>query len=29
VLCALLVLALVGQGWLADLLDAPAVRTGG
>ncbi len=28
ILCALLVLALVGQSWFADLLDAGAVRTG-
>jgi uncharacterized membrane protein YraQ (UPF0718 family) len=28
VLCLLLVVALVGQRWLADLLDAPAIQTG-
>ncbi|WP_198942766.1 permease [Actinophytocola xanthii] len=28
VLCVLLVLALVGQTWLASVLDVPAVRTG-
>jgi uncharacterized membrane protein YraQ (UPF0718 family) len=28
VLCVLLVVALVGQGWLASLLDAPAIQTG-
>jgi uncharacterized membrane protein YraQ (UPF0718 family) len=28
VLCVLLVLALIGQSWLTDLLDYPAVRTG-
>ncbi|TDP96249.1 permease [Labedaea rhizosphaerae] len=28
VLCALLVIALVGHTWLADLLDVPALRTG-
>ncbi|WP_374201880.1 permease [Actinokineospora sp. PR83] len=28
VLCALLVLALLGQEWIASWLDAPAVRTG-
>lgn len=28
VLCALLIAALVGQAWLADLLDVPALRTG-
>ena len=28
VLCLVLVLALVGQGWLASVLDVPAIRTG-
>jgi uncharacterized membrane protein YraQ (UPF0718 family) len=28
ILCAVLVIALVGQQWLADQLDAPAVQTG-
>jgi uncharacterized membrane protein YraQ (UPF0718 family) len=28
ILCVVLVVALVGQGWIADLLDAPAVQTG-
>jgi uncharacterized membrane protein YraQ (UPF0718 family) len=28
VLCVLLVLALVGQGWLGRVLDVPAIRTG-
>lgn len=28
ILCVLLVLALVGQGWLADRLDVPAIQTG-
>jgi uncharacterized protein len=28
VLCALLVVALIGQSWLARVLDVPAVRTG-
>jgi uncharacterized membrane protein YraQ (UPF0718 family) len=28
VLCALLIAALVGHAWLADLLDVPALRTG-
>jgi uncharacterized membrane protein YraQ (UPF0718 family) len=28
VLCVLLVLALVGQSWLASVLDVPAIRTG-
>jgi uncharacterized membrane protein YraQ (UPF0718 family) len=28
VLCVVLLLALVGQGWLAGVLDLPAVRTG-
>ena len=28
ILCALLVLAIVGQSWLSDLLDAKAVQTG-
>lgn len=28
VLCVVLVLALVGQNWLASVLDAPALRTG-
>jgi uncharacterized protein len=28
ILCGLLVVALVGQGWLVDLLDAPAIQTG-
>jgi uncharacterized protein len=28
VLCVLLVLALIGQGWLTGILDSPAIRTG-
>jgi uncharacterized membrane protein YraQ (UPF0718 family) len=28
VLCVLLVLALVGQGWISRILDVPAIRTG-
>lgn len=28
VLCALLVVAVLGQGWLRDVLDVPALRTG-
>lgn len=28
VLCVLLVVALVAQGWIANLLDAPAIQTG-